>query len=162
MTSAPKTMQHLNSNIPSMFNCCADPVVHLLLLKSSMGRSMSSLFILRYLWFSLFSNSKSSMTRQNEWWSCIILACIHSSSDVVQGLLDFSSIYVIRQLRQLYASRTVHTSQNNAYSLILPWLDDFEEIFRACIVCRNLLVSSQPSPFHDFHQILFFSKHPTS
>ena len=31
-----KIMQHMNGNIPYRFDCWADPVVHLLLLKSSM------------------------------------------------------------------------------------------------------------------------------
>ena len=39
--------------------------------------------------------------------------------------MDFSSIYIIRQLWQLYASRTMHMSQNNTCPLVLPWLDDF-------------------------------------
>ena len=56
---------------------------------------------------------------------CIILACMHSSIDIMQDRLDFSSIYVIRQLLQLYASRTVHSSKKNASQYILPLLDDF-------------------------------------
>ena len=31
--------------------------------------------------------------------ACIILARMHSSSDVMHGRLDFSSIYIIRQLQ---------------------------------------------------------------
>ena len=56
---------------------------------------------------------------------CIILACMHSSIDIMQDRLDFSSIYVIRQLLQLYASHTVHSSKKNASQYILPLLDDF-------------------------------------
>ena len=53
----------------------------------------------------------------------VILARMHSSSDIMQGQLDFSSIYVIGQL---YASCTVHTSKIRAHPLVLPWLDDFD------------------------------------
>ena len=33
-------IQHMHGNIPYMFDCWADPVVHLLLLKSSMAEAI--------------------------------------------------------------------------------------------------------------------------
>ena len=60
---------------------------------------------------------------------CVILARMHahmhSYSGIIQGRLDFSSIYIIGQLQQLYVIRTVHASKKNMCLLILLWLDDF-------------------------------------
>ena len=44
----PKIMQHMHGNIPYMFDYWADPVVHLLLGKSSMAHynQVSTLFVL--------------------------------------------------------------------------------------------------------------------
>ena len=46
-----KIMQHMHDNIPYKFNCWADPVVHLIILKSSMVQTFKL-----YLFGFLFSN----------------------------------------------------------------------------------------------------------
>ena len=55
----------------------------------------------------------------------------------MQGWLDFSSIYVTRQLWQLYASRTMHASKNNACPLVIPWLNEFGRSLDTNFVKRN-------------------------
>ena len=93
---------------------------------------------------SMSIGSKSS--RQNKC-MLVILACMHSSTDVMHGQLDISSIYVIRQLWQLFASRTVHTSKNNAckvfriYRLdkVCKWPKQLDDVI---VVCARLRTKS--------------------
>ena len=69
---------------------------------------------------SIKCSASNHLVRQNEWAS-VILVCMHSSTDIMQGRLDISSIYVIRQFWQLYARCTVHTSKNNTCPFVLPY-----------------------------------------
>ena len=59
LCQTPKNMHHMNATIPYMFDCWADPVVYLLLLKSSMTRykSTTSRCVLTHrYWYKLGQN----------------------------------------------------------------------------------------------------------